>query len=116
MRKIIVMGNLVADATIYTPQSGNRVSINFTIAVNERFKDSQGNTTEKAFFMSCAYWKAKESVKVAEYLKKGTHVVIEGIPDVHIYTNREGVAVAQQKIEVKEVFFTHSVKENNNQS
>ena len=114
MRKFFAMGNLVADATIYTPQSGNRVAINFTLAVNERFKGNDGNQTEKSFFMSCSYWKPKDSVKIADYLKKGTHVLVEGLADVHTYTNKEGVAVPQQKIEVKEIKFTHSAKENNN--
>lgn len=114
MRKIIASGNLVADATIFTPQNGNRSSINFTLCVNEKFKNSEGVETKKTFFMSCSYWKDKKSTKIVDYLKKGTHLVVVGLADVHSYVNKDGVTVAQQKIEVKEIELTHSVKKEDN--
>lgn len=117
MRKIIISGNLTADATIYTPQnSETRACINFTVAVNERFMDKQGNKNEKAYFYNCAFWKEKGKTKLSEYLKKGTYVVVEGLPDVHVYTDKEGKAVSQMKIEVREVELGGGQKNNSGNS
>jgi len=114
MRKIIISGNLTADATIYTPQnSETRACINFTVAVNERFLDKQGNKNERAYFFTCAYWKEKGKTKLAEYLKKGIYVVVEGVPDIHAYTDKEGKNVSQMKIEVKEIELGQGQKKEN---
>lgn len=104
-RHIEIIGYLTADATIYTPQNNvnNRVCINMTVALNEKFKDKSGNVTEKQFFYPCALWRNKDNIKVSEFLKKGTLVFVEGLPDVHIYTNKEGKQIPQLKIEVKDV-------------
>jgi single stranded DNA-binding protein len=105
MRKIIIAGHLTNDATVYTPQSGNRVAINFGVAVNERFKDQQGNPTSKAFFFSCTYWKEKGKTEISNYLKKGTHVIVVGLPDAQSYKDKDGNIVPQVKVEVKEIEF-----------
>lgn len=104
-RYIQIVGNLTGDATIYVPQNNtnNRVCINFNVAVNERFKDKQGNVTEKAYFFACAYWKDKDSTKIAEYLKKGVLVLLDGLPEAHVYQDKQGTHVPQLKIEVKDV-------------
>ena len=104
-RNIQVIGYLTSDATIYTPQNNvnNRVCINFTTAINEKFKDKNGNVTEKAFFYPCALWRNKDNVKVAEFLKKGTLVFVEGLPEAQIYTDKEGKNIPQLKIEAKDV-------------
>jgi single-strand DNA-binding protein len=112
-RKIEIVGYLTGDATVYTPQNNtnNRVCINFHVAVNEKFKDKQGAVTEKAYFFACAYWKPKDSIKIFDYLKKGTLVLVEGQPDCSMYQNKNNENVAQMKIEVKEVLLLSGKKD-----
>lgn len=113
-RNIQIIGHLTGDATIYTPQNNtnNRVCINFNVAVNERFKDKNGNVTDKAYFFSCAYWKDKNSTKIAEHLKKGILVFVEGTPEAHVYQDKQGVHVPQLKVECKEVRLLSGKKDN----
>ncbi len=114
-RHIEIIGNLTNDATVYTPQNGtgNRVCINFNVAVNEKFKDKQGNVTEKAYFFACALWKDKDNTKVADYLKKGILVFVEGLPEAHVYQDKQGTHIPQLKIDVKDVRLLSMKKDNN---
>jgi single-strand DNA-binding protein len=101
MRRIEILGKLVSDATIYIPQNStnNRSCINIIVAVNERFvKD--GNRKDTVHYYNCAIW--KDNTKIADYLKKGTLVFLEGLPIAHVY-EKDGKHIGQIKIEVKNI-------------
>ena len=118
-RHIEIIGNLTADATIYSPQNStnNRVCINFNVAVNSRFKDKQGNVTEKAHFFACAYWKDKANTNIANFLKRGVLVFVEGLPEASVYQDKSGNHVPQLKIEASNiVLLSGSKKEEQQQS
>lgn len=78
----MVIGNIGSDAVI--KQTNGRSVINFNVAHTEKFKNAQGAVVEKTTWLSCAYW--PENTKLAEYLKKGTQVMVTGTPDPVIYT------------------------------
>ena len=81
-----VIGSLGKDA-IVNDVNGKKV-INFSVAHSEKWKDAQGEKKEKTTWVDCAYWTDKTTI--AEYLKKGTLVYVEGIPDVRVYTTTDG--------------------------
>ena len=81
-----VIGSLGKDA-IVNDVNGKKV-INFSVAHSEKWKDAQGEKKEKTTWVDCAYW--TEKTTIAEYLKKGTLVYVEGIPDVRVYTTTDG--------------------------
>lgn len=73
--KVIVMGNLTRDPELrYTPQ-GTAVC-EFSIAINERFKNAAGNQ-EKVHYVDVVAW-SKTAELVAEHLTKGSSVLIDG--------------------------------------
>ena len=86
MIKLTAIGNLGRDAVMNTV-SGKNV-INFTVAHTEKFKDAQGNQKDKTVWVDCAYW--TEKTGIAPYLKKGTQVYADGIPDLRNYTTQDG--------------------------
>ncbi len=101
MKKIIVIGNIGKDAEI--KEFNENKAINFTIAENEYYKDKDGNKVEKTTWFSCTYWKqSKQSTKIADYLKKGTKVYIEGTPIPDYYV-KDGNNVPYIKINVKSI-------------
>jgi single-strand DNA-binding protein len=53
-----------------------------------KFKDAQGQQKDKTVWVECAYW--TDRTAIAPYLKKGTQVYAEGIPDVRNYTTNDG--------------------------
>jgi single-strand DNA-binding protein len=62
--------------------------INFTVAHTEKSRDAQGNPKDKTIWVDCAYW--TDRTAVAQYLKKGTQVYVEGQPDIRTYTTQDG--------------------------
>lgn len=86
MLKLLVIGHLGKDATVNAVNGRN--VINFTVAHTERYKDAQGAQVDKTTWVDCAYW--TERTAIAPYLKKGTQVYTEGVPDVRTYTTQDG--------------------------
>ena len=66
-------------------------AINFSVAVNKSYKNSEGTKVEKTDWISAVIWKKKDaSIKIADYLKKGTKVLIEGEPGVDSFIGKDG--------------------------
>ncbi|MEO8765665.1 MAG: single-stranded DNA-binding protein [Ginsengibacter sp.] len=99
MIKLQIVGNLGADC-IPKEVNGKNV-INFNVAHTEKFKDSQGNLKEKTIWVNCAYW--TDRTALAQYLKKGKMVFVEGSPDVELYTNKENQPAATLRLRVREL-------------
>jgi single-strand DNA-binding protein len=88
-QKMIIVGNLGQDPELrYTPQ-GTPVC-NFSVATNERWRDSGGETQERTTWFRVAVW-GKRAEVANQYLKKGSQVYIEGRLSVREYTDRNGV-------------------------
>lgn len=83
----MVTGNLTADAEV--KPVGGRFAINFAVAVNEKFKDTNGQKIEKTTFFNCVIWR-ESNVNVAEYLTKGTKVLLEGTPEPELFKSKDG--------------------------
>lgn len=99
MIKLQIVGNLGADC-IQKEVNGKNV-INFNVAHTERFKDAQGNLKERTTWVNCAYW--TDRTAVAQYLKKGKQVYVEGTPEAEAYTNRENQPAATIKLRVRDL-------------
>jgi len=102
MKKISIIGNVTKDAEIRAFEGGKSV-INFDVAVNERYKDKNGQKVERTSFIRCAMW--RDITTIAQYITKGTKLYVEGSPDADAYINKEGKAVGNLKINVREVEF-----------
>jgi len=109
MIKQQVIGHLGKDALVNNV-NGKSV-INFTVAHSEKFKDAQGNKKEKTIWVDCAYW--TDRTGLAEYLKKGTNVHVDGSPDVRTYQRQDGTTAAQMTLRVASIQLLGSKPENN---
>jgi len=86
MLKLLVIGHLGKDATVN--QVNGKNVINFTAAHTEKYKDAQGTQIDKTTWVECSYW--TERIAIAPYLKKGTQIYAEGIPEIRNYTTNDG--------------------------
>ena len=86
MIKLQVIGHLGKDAVVNNVNE--KTVINFTVAHSERYKDAQGNQKDKVIWVDCAHW--TDRTAIAPYLKKGTQVYVEGIPEIRTYTTQDG--------------------------
>jgi single-strand DNA-binding protein len=86
MIKLQVIGNLGKDCV--TNQVNGKNVINFNVAHTEKYKDSSGAVKEKTTWVECAYW--TDRIGVAPYLKRGSQVYVEGIPELRHYQKNDG--------------------------
>lgn len=76
LNNINVAGRLTKDCHIKFTPSGVAVC-NFTVAVNEKWKNKDGEPQEKAEFINVAVWD-KQAESCNKYLKKGSLVFLTG--------------------------------------
>lgn len=76
MNKVILTGRLGIDPELKYTTSGKAFS-KFTLATNERWKDSEGNKQKKTTWHKIVAW-GKLAEICGEYLKKGSQVMVEG--------------------------------------
>lgn len=94
INNVVLVGRVVRDPELrYTPQ--NTAVATFTLAVNRRFKNAQGE--READFINCVIWR-QPAENLANWAKKGTLVGITGSIQVRNYENKEG-----QRVYVTEV-------------
>lgn len=74
--KVLLMGNLTRDIEL-RHTSGNQAVANIGLAVNRRYRTSQGEDREETTFVDCEAWGRTAEV-MAQYLTKGKPVFIEG--------------------------------------
>lgn len=110
MIKLQVIGNLGKDCL--TNSVNGKSVINFNVAHTEKFKDSQGQVKEKTTWVECAYW--TDRTAVAQYLRRGSQVFVEGTPEVRHYTKNDGTAGASLSLRVGMVQLLGQKAENPN--
>lgn len=110
LQKLELIGNIGADAKVHQFPDG-KFAISFPLATSERWKDAEGNKQEKTTWFECIRY-AKSSA-IAEFLKKGTQIRVEGDSSARAYINRNGDAIAVLGCIVKEFTFLNSAKNTN---
>jgi single-strand DNA-binding protein len=96
MIKLQVIGHLGQDATVNTVNG--KTVINFSVAHSEKYKNKDGVEVNKSIWVSAAYW--TDRINVAMYLKKGTQVYVEGVPEAKTYTNKNNETLPQLNVRV----------------
>ena len=76
MNAVTLMGHLTADPEQRFTPTGQAV-VEFTVAVNDDYKDKAGNKVERAYFFSCHCWGARGEA-FAKYHKKGSKALVSG--------------------------------------
>ena len=99
MNKCILVGRLSSDPELRSTQSGVSVC-RFTIAVQRRFKESDGE--RKADFLNCIAWR-QSAEYVSRYAGKGTLVEAVGSIQNRSYDAQDGSKRYVTEIIVDEV-------------
>lgn len=81
-----ITGRVTKDAQVRT-LSDSRQVVNFSVAINESYKNKKGDRVEQTTFFECAYW---ISPRVAEWLTKGTVVELTGRVSARAWTGNDG--------------------------
>lgn len=87
MLRLQVLGHLGKDAVM--SQHGTDNVLNFTVAHTNKYKGSDGLQHEKTTWVECSWWIDSRNT-VGQWLKKGTKVWVDGIPDSRPWETRDG--------------------------
>lgn len=81
-----IIGRLTGDALIST-LPGNKKVVNFSVAVNDSYRNKQGEQVQRTEYFNCAYW---ISTNVARVLTKGTLVELMGRASARAWIGKDG--------------------------
>lgn len=104
LNKVFLMGNLTRDPEVRYIPSGAAVA-DLSLAVNERYKDrDSGEWREKPVFVDVTVWR-RQAETCAQYLSKGSGVMIEGRLQLDQWENPEGQKRSKLKVLADRVQF-----------
>lgn len=106
MNKAILIGRLTNDPEVKVINEKGTKITRFNLAVNRTFKNEKGEY-EADFFSIVAWEKLAENL--AEYVKKGDKVLVEGRLQNRSYTTQEGMTKYVTEIIASNVTFLEKV-------
>ena len=108
MNKVILIGRLTKDPEVKNTSSQVQFC-NFTIAVDRRFKDANGQ--RQADFINCVAWRQTASF-IGSYFRKGSKVAVVGSLQSRSYDDQSGQKRYVTEVVVDEVEFAESANSN----
>ena len=81
-----ITGRLTADAQVKKLKD-NRELVAFCIAINDSYKNKDGEKKDETTFINCSYW---ITTKIADSLKKGSIVTLFGRIGQNTYKDMDG--------------------------
>ncbi len=103
LNKAFLYGNLTRDPELKSLPSGTKV-VNFSIATNRTWKDKNGVKQENVTYHNIVAF-AKSAELIAQYLRKGSGVFIEGRIDNRSWDDKDGVKKYRSEVIVENFQF-----------
>lgn len=105
LNRVMLMGNLTRDPEMKQTQNGTNVC-NFGIAVNRKWKGSDGAQHEDVCFVDVKAWKRTAEL-CSEYLKKGRSVFVEGRLELDRW-EKDGEKKSKLRVVAQQIHFLNS--------
>ena len=106
MNKTILKGRITKD--IELKQTSAHISYcNFTLAVDRRFKDANGN--KQTDFIPCTAWRQTADF-INKYFSKGSEILVTGELQSRTYDKQDGTKAYVYEVNVEEVDFCGSAR------
>lgn len=106
MNKVILIGRITKDLEVKLTSNQTKY-VNFTIAVDRKFKDADGN--RQTDFINCVAWKQTADF-ISKYFKKGSRIGVSGSIQTRSY-EKDGQKVFITEVLVDEAEFVESKTE-----
>ena len=110
LNSVIVAGNLTKDPT-FRETSNNTPVVNFHIAVNRRYKDSNSQWQEDVCYVGVVAWN-KLADSCRERLAKGSAVLIDGELQSRTFKSDENKNRTIVEIKAKRIQFLNKIEKN----
>jgi single-strand DNA-binding protein len=107
LNKVMLIGNIQPnDPELRYTQSGQAVC-SFKLVTDESYKDRDGNQVERAEWHQIVVW-GKPGEIIAQYMKKGSKIYLEGKIQSRKYEDKEGQTRYITEINVSDFAFLDS--------
>jgi single-strand DNA-binding protein len=110
MNKVQLIGRLTKDPEIKMTSNQTKFC-QFTLAVDRRFKDANGQ--RQADFISCLAWRQTAEF-IAKYFKKGNRIGVVGNIQIRSYDDQNGQKRFVTEVVIDEAEFVESSTKNEN--
>ena len=107
MNNVSLLGRLTKNPELKTTQSGLSVC-RFTVAVDRPYSKEQTD------FINCIAW--RQTAEFVSYFSKGQRIALAGSIQTGSYTDNDGKTVYTTDVNVNNVEFCESKKQNNSES
>ena len=104
MNKVCIVGRLTKEPEVKLT-SNQTAYCNFTVAVDRKFKDKDGN--RQADFIICVAWK-QTATFIQKYFHKGSRIGLTGSIQTRTFEDHEGRTVYVTEVVVDDVEFVES--------
>ena len=104
--RVILMGNLTRDPEVSYLPSGMAVA-EMGLAVDDSYKNREGETVERTCFVDVKVW-ARQAETCAQYLSKGSPVLVEGKLQLDKWQTKEGDNRSKLRVRAERVQFLGS--------
>lgn len=109
MQQLQLIGRLGQDCKVI--DHGGKKFVSYSVAVDDDYKDASGQKIDRTAWYDCTM----DNTAVAQYLKKGTQVFIQGKPRIETYTSeKDGRVYAKCKVAVSRLQLLGSAPERTN--
>ncbi|KAG0347951.1 hypothetical protein BG004_006514 [Podila humilis] len=100
VNKATIVGRVGQDAEI-TNLNADRTVVHFSVATSENRKDSEGNLIKTTHWHRIVSWDQNKNAYLADRVKRGDLVYVEGPIHYRSYTNKEGAEKQLTEITLK---------------
>jgi len=100
---VILSGNLTRDP-MYRKTTGGASVINFTIAMNKKYRDAANKWQEQVCYVGVVAWN-KLAESCAKLLKKGSPVLVDGELQSHYFKLENGTGRSVLEVKARRIQF-----------
>ena len=101
INKVILIGRTGSDSELKYTSNGKAVA-NFSLAINESFKNGDGEQRERVQWVRCVVWEKLAEV-CGEFLTRGKQAYAEGRFQTRTYNDREGTEHTVSEVVVSQL-------------
>lgn len=113
LNRVMLAGNTTRDPELRHLPTGNTAVCSFGLAVNEKWKDRDGNAKESVTFVDCEAW-GKTGEAIAKFFTKGKPIFIEGKLKLDTWKDKtDGSNKSKLKVVVENFQFVGGKAESN---
>ena len=103
VNKVILIGRTGADTELKYTSNGKAVA-NFSLAINDSFKNGDGEQRERVEWVRCVAWGRLAEI-CGEFLIKGARAYAEGRLQTRKYDDRDGIEHTVSEVVVRQLRF-----------